>query len=621
MLVEDLLRRLDGSRKVKNGWESFCPAHDDKKRRSLSVSVGKDDKILLHCFAGCATSDVLQKIGLQMTDLNPEERQSKKRVLERYDYTDEIGKLLFQVERLDPKGFRQRRPDGKGGYEYKLNGVRKVLYRLPELVKADTSSPVFVVEGEKDADRLRELGLLATTNAGGAGKWDPEYAKYLEGRTVYVLPDADEPGKRHAKDVAVSLKGAAATIKIVELPGVPAKGDVSDWLGKDGTADALLTLASNTPDWNPETDSSSPLSVGKTWPGVLEELRRRKAGGYHPVPTGIVSLDSLLGGGFPRGQTSIGAAPPGRGKSSLALDVCLSYSRANHPALFWTLELTKEDVHSRLVCLDHNPSKPWHEVRAGNELEAAETVAGQHAGIPLYILDGADCSDVSSLNSAIDIIKSIHKESPFVVVDYVQLLADPAAAKDPRLAAETVARDLLEVAKKTDSALLLLSSVSRTSYQVNKGAAVDLTKVLGMAKESGRLESDAAVVFGIVPVGAEDQDPRDRRGWIAVAKNRLGGGIGKVAVSYDGLSGRFTEIATDKVPAGRAKDYIKLIIEAVGNAESRGEPISNVKDLRLHIAAGMPQTQDALSTCLRNGVISKDESGRYKLSKTARGDA
>ena len=118
-----------------------------------------------------------------------------------------------------------------------------VLYRLPEVVSADQ---VFVVEGEKDSDRLGGLGLTVTTNVGGAGKWRTEYSDSLKNKDVVILPDNDEPGRKHAAQVARSLSGKAKSIKVVELPGLPPKGDVSDWLDAGGTLDQLIDLVEAT---------------------------------------------------------------------------------------------------------------------------------------------------------------------------------------------------------------------------------------------------------------------------------------------------------------------------------------------------------------------------------------
>jgi hypothetical protein len=173
----------------------------------------------------------------------------RRRIGATYRYTDESGTLLYEVVRYDPKDFRQRRPDGRGGWHWNLSGVRRVLYRLPELLAADPGRPVFLVEGEKDADNLAALCLVATTGAMGAGKWRSEYAEALRGRHVCILPDNDEPGRKHAADVARQLQGVAASVKILQLPDLPPKGDVSDWLAAGGSKQALLELALRGDTW------------------------------------------------------------------------------------------------------------------------------------------------------------------------------------------------------------------------------------------------------------------------------------------------------------------------------------------------------------------------------------
>jgi hypothetical protein len=166
-----------------------------------------------------------------------------------YNYEDADGKLLFQTARYEPKTFRQRRPDPADPrrWVYDLHGVDRVLYRLPELRAADPDALVFVVEGEKDADRLAGAGLVATTNPMGAGKWRDEFSDELAGRDVVVLPDNDIPGKAHALKVARSMADRARSVRILRLPGLPPKGDVCDFLDAGGTAAELVRLARETP--------------------------------------------------------------------------------------------------------------------------------------------------------------------------------------------------------------------------------------------------------------------------------------------------------------------------------------------------------------------------------------
>jgi hypothetical protein len=184
-----------------------------------------------------------------------------------YDYKDEVGNVLFQVVRSLPKDFKQRRPDGKGGWTWSVKGTRVVPYRLRELL-AEPARPVVIAEGEKDCDNLALIGVLATTNAGGAGKWTAEHSAFLRGRRVIVLPDNDEAGRKHAQHVAQSLQGIAESVRIVELRGLPAKGDVSDWIDAHGGAaesdaarDELERMVDAAPVWAPPT--------AQPWPEIV----------------------------------------------------------------------------------------------------------------------------------------------------------------------------------------------------------------------------------------------------------------------------------------------------------------------------------------------------------------
>jgi len=248
------------------GWSARCPAHDDHNP-SLSIAAGDDGRVLLRCHAGCTVDAICKSVGLHVSDLMPPKpvksaSKPKRRIVATYDYRDEQGTLLFQVVRYDPKDFRQRRPKPDGGWTWSVTGVRVVPYRLLELV-GEPTAVVVIAEGEKDVDNLAGIGVLATCNAGGAGKWTAEHAQYLRGRHVVILADNDEAGRRHAQQVAQSLQGIAASVRIVELPGLPAKGDVSDWIAAGGTKDQLRELADATSNWSPATPGTQP------WPKIV----------------------------------------------------------------------------------------------------------------------------------------------------------------------------------------------------------------------------------------------------------------------------------------------------------------------------------------------------------------
>ncbi|MGI6308458.1 MAG: phage/plasmid primase, P4 family [Dethiobacteria bacterium] len=255
MKIGEFLALLKGVKQSGAGWQALCPAHEDK-RQSLHVSEGDDGRILVNCFAGCEVSQICAALGIRVSDLFPEKPErhtgGKTEIIATYDYKNMDGKLLFQVCRTADKRFFQRRPNGRGGWINGLKGVKPVLYRLPEVVAAvEAGGTVFTPEGEKDVNNLARLDLAATTSPMGAGKWRSSYNEALAGANVVVLPDNDEPGYKHAQDVAKNLHGVAASVKVLELPGLPDKGDITDWLNDGGTKAELLRLAGAAPEWEP----------------------------------------------------------------------------------------------------------------------------------------------------------------------------------------------------------------------------------------------------------------------------------------------------------------------------------------------------------------------------------
>ena len=160
-----------------------------------------------------------------------------------YDYCDLAGNLIHQTIRSNGKGFKQRRPDGNGGWIWRVKDINQVLYNLKAVSE---SNEILVVEGEKDTDNLVKLGYVTTTCAGGSKSWRPEYCESLRGKAVILIPDNDQPGRDHMAQVARSLDGIATSIKIIELPGLLKKQDVSDFIKKfedeDEAAESLAML-------------------------------------------------------------------------------------------------------------------------------------------------------------------------------------------------------------------------------------------------------------------------------------------------------------------------------------------------------------------------------------------
>jgi len=210
----------------RNQWQAKCPAHDDQNP-SLSVSLNCA-KILIHCHAGCTVDEICDSLKITPADLFLEPRKVpatpviKPPVLrEEYPYQDEQGKTLFTVVRVEP---------GKNGNKdifskEKLQGIRRVPYQLPEIIKAEQ---VWIVEGERKADWLTKLGFIATCNPHGAEKWRDEYDQFFKGKDIVICPDNDEPGQRHCKQVVTHLKAVAARVQIVKVPAP--HNDIVDYL-------------------------------------------------------------------------------------------------------------------------------------------------------------------------------------------------------------------------------------------------------------------------------------------------------------------------------------------------------------------------------------------------------
>lgn len=316
MDLETFLSHFFSLRKTSNGWQAKCPGHEDNKA-SLSIAV-KNEKILLYDHAGCTPETILETVGLKPKDLflGTKTKAAKPTIIAVYDYTDEQENLLFQTVRFNPKDFRQRKPDDKDGWVWNLSGVRLVPYRLPAIMKKPS---IFIVEGEKDADNLWEIGIPATCNPMGAGKWREEWSKFFEGKEVFILPDRDEPGRKHAVDVGKKLYGHALRIKIIELPKIAYVKDVSDWLSYGGTKTDLLKLAKEAKEWKP---ASPPVPIQPK--NVLETTSAHDLMSME-FPEPRWAVPGLISEGY-----VILAGRPKRGKSWFALGLALAIASGGY---------------------------------------------------------------------------------------------------------------------------------------------------------------------------------------------------------------------------------------------------------------------------------------------------
>ncbi len=270
MEISEILSSLDGViRSNDKQYTARCPAHDDKNA-SLSVSVGDNGKVLMYCHAGCSTKDICSAIGIKESDLFPDQPKPQKRkkrmVVSQYRYTDIDGNLLNQKTRwIDSYGNKSftwgHRVSGKWVKGHKGNPV---LYNIPVL---KNHNDIYVVEGEKDVETLKSMGLAAVCGAHGAGhnKWLPQYTTALRGKNVIVLQDNDDIGKAFAVETCNALTGNAASVKLIDLTkewtGLKNHGDISDVMELEDpktVIDKLQRLVSETEQFQPSEHNNQP---------------------------------------------------------------------------------------------------------------------------------------------------------------------------------------------------------------------------------------------------------------------------------------------------------------------------------------------------------------------------
>jgi predicted transcriptional regulator len=402
MNVQDTLAQLRNVRKSGAGWTARCPTHDDRQN-SLSISEGREGKTLLKCHAGCSYQIIMDTFSSETV------ANSTRRIAAVYDYRDENGTLLYQSVRYEPKDFRQRRPDGAGGFVWNLRAVRRVPYRLPELLQSDKQATVFIVEGEKDADRLASLGLTTTTNIGGAGKWRAEYNEPFYGRRICILPDNDNAGAHNALQVARALHGTAESVKIITLPNLPPKGDASDYLDAGNTKEQLLALVTNAPDWTPNT--SQDIEKIKTTRFNFTTLDDLLAEPEEQI--GYVWDRTLPHGGF-----SICAAKPKVGKSTLARNLAVAISRgaeflgratAQGKVIYLCLEEKRAEVaaHFRRMGASSNGILIHTGRTPDDSLEALEAAIDEHKPALVIIDPLSRFVRVSDFNSYAEVTRGL----------------------------------------------------------------------------------------------------------------------------------------------------------------------------------------------------------------------
>ena len=549
MTYEEFTAKFEKANPTARGVEVRCPAHDDRQA-SLSVGRSKEGGVLLKCFAGCETRDVVAAMGLTLADLfahpkanghmnghsKPEtifKKPSFPAAVKKakptdkvkyeldciYSYTDTLGRELYQAVRLKPKSFRQRHRVGDG-WAWSMDGVERVLYRLPEVVKAET---VWVVEGEKDADSLAALGFCATCNVGGAGKWLDGYTEALRGKEVVLCGDNDEPGRKHVEQVFDSIASCAKSVRVAKVPA-PHK-DASDYVASlpagtpladkvrelaneavphfGGTRMPVYSMADLQPRYSAQVKSGDEVSLDLSrWLPSLRRVRRLTPG----------ALVLVIG-------------DTGVGKTNVLLNVALNFPHL--PSLLFEMELTGEDIYERAFA--HRAKVSGRDVedehRANGQFPP-EAIMSQFPG--LYVCPEARMT-VKQIEAVV--VKSelkIGRKPVLVLLDYVQLIA----GSGERYERVSDAAEALKVMAKATRTIVFVAS------QVDRSSAKHGTVGLHSAKDSGSLENSATLALVCT---RDEQDPALMT--VKVVKATKGGAGVEVACDYDGEKATITERA------------------------------------------------------------------------------
>lgn len=530
-------------------WRGPCPVHQGK-RDSFSVNA-ETGFAVCHSECGGRGWDLIS-LEMELSALDfPKAKEAVFRAVGRpdvawedrdveaaYDYRDEHGELRYQVVRRFGKKFQQRRPSGQGGWTWGLAGTAPLPFNLPKIQKAQL---VAVVEGERDATNLTRLGMPATCNSGGAGNFKPDLARYFAGKDVAILPDNDEPGRKHAAMVARLLHPVAHSVKIVEIPELPLKGDVSDFIAKGGTLDQINTLYVKAAQWSTEWDfpASLPHENERYVRNLADEIEA--AGGpnefWNPakstgLPTPFVKLNRMLAGGMRAGEVYVIGGNQASGKTSLALQFNLAAMRAGYSVLMFSMEMNHRSVFQRICGIQaHVDLAEFREAqqagtdtkedrfrlaKAMNEIDRLKLLVSTKAAVtPEYIV-----SETRRLaqRSKIDL----------VVIDHMQLMAADRETRGDYEKFTSISRAMKQTAMEAGVPLLLVSQTSRSNSREHR-SELDVSDLRG----SGAIEEDAAGVFLLFEDREDAKAAQSINGghryakgplksWLKIGKNRYG---------------------------------------------------------------------------------------------------
>lgn len=441
-----------------------------------------------------------------------------------YDYTDESGRLLYQVLRKFGKKFVQRRPES-GGWQWGLGEVQRVPFRLPKVLQSDF---VGIVEGEKDVLSLERIGIVASCNNGGAGNFKPELAQYFAGKRLAIFPDNDDPGREHAIKVARILAPIAKSLKIVELPDLPEKGDVSDFLQKGGTVEQIREYYRRASPWTPEWVFSAEVpSESDQYVRSLRDEITASGGitGFWDLSR-LVGLETpwrklsrILGGGLRCGEVYVIGGNQGSGKTSLALQFILGAIRRMEGCLLFSMEMGWCSVFQRMASIeaeiDLNALREAQFALRKASTEPSEREEAKKITVkflPVLAQRTAELVNFPLLVSTkpsvtpeylVSEAGRLRRKQPIklAVVDHMQLMAASENTHGDYERFTAISRSMKQVAVELNVPVLLVSQTSR-SQSKERRKEPEVSDLRG----SGALEEDAAGVMLLY----EDFDDRDQ---------------------------------------------------------------------------------------------------------------
>lgn len=548
--------RVPGLRKVQGSVRGPCPVHDGKDLNfSLDPETGKS-----FCHSQCNRGWDVFKLEMELTACDfvtakasvyeiigrPKDDWQDRDIEAAYDYCDAEGTVVYQVVRKVGKQFRQRRPGPDGRWKWGLGNVKPVPFRLPQMLE---SSVVAIAEGEKDCMNLVRAGWAATCNNGGAGNFSSELAPYFAAKHVAIFPDNDEAGRKHAESVARLLAPIAASVKVVEIPGLSLKGDVSDFLAAGGTGSELRQMWRDAEEWTPEWQFTTavPHENDKYLRTFSEYVR--EVGGFdgfwksvemEGLATPWPILTERLNG-LRNGEVYVLAARTGQGKTSAALQFAIKSIECRVPPLLFSMEMGHRDAFQRMAAIDARVDlKRYAWMRknqptcdSAREMEQSlRQATAKFSKVPFYVTTKTGVTPEFLIEES----RRLKERAGvgLVIIDHMQLMGATGKIRGDYEKFTAISRATKEIAVELNVPLLLVSQVSRNNAS-DKRYELEISDLRG----TGAIEEDAAAVM-LLYYDSEDaanakQDPARQlsgpiKTWLKVGKNRFG-----ASGTYDAL--------------------------------------------------------------------------------------